>query len=789
MSGPHKTARDPKAWIRSPKRVWYWRHPTQSSWKGPRDDRVWVPSIDAPDDLEPPPDDDDDDDIEMGTSVPTPVFGSLPHIAPTMAAANAPPPPVMRAPPQHQQAPTHSGPPHAARFEERAQDPYYQGGPYPRGPSHPPREFGPFTGPFANTMRYKAEQERARDERGHTNSSYQGRRDENPPHGQYRPGPPPPDDRRREETRERRDDERRFQTPPRTHRPDVRDEYTRSRGPDERREEQRAEAQAHQERAREAALRAKAVGSRPHPLTAHAPNTIPLQARRGPCPNVDEAQIDRHGHPVFPAGPVLPPDDDVSDYGSDDSDDELRGLKTFRAREEQRLAEQARRPGPIAPMPEPPPEAGLWARLSFATIVEAKNLSQWMTSGCPRARAMYRFVMRYHSENPGARRSDGVQYLMRDQGRAERAYLLNTTGDSTPMSRRVPQKGLSRTTRRRLKAQNPASQPDSTTTQSTGDDDEPMNPAPPEGQEPPFQQSYVGHAPLPSESSSGPLGPDASLESVLREMASRPPATWTQGIRMENGQWAAPNTLAGVRPLSNDVLAARFLGFVCPRRGQTSIDRSRWMDLAMAGLSIPGFFERMVQRGQWQYNTFPLENFPFDAANVTMSQALSWVHLHGIASGSGSLRILQDYAAAWRNFREHNVDPTAHAFRDPPRDSMDVLRLPDAQITPWREIHYGPVREGITTTTPRFPAGGIYASMHAPAAATPTVDTEMPPPPETPPNTVQPVTGREDGEVEGPIHPQAPTEIALPASPTIAAGAESDVTSVVPPAPPTPEKS
>ncbi|KAJ7079933.1 hypothetical protein B0H15DRAFT_953715 [Mycena belliarum] len=363
------------------------------------------------------------------------------------------------------------------------------------------------------------------------------------------------------------------------------------------------------------------------------------------------------------------------------------------------------------------------------------------------------------------------------------------------MSRRFPPKGLSRTTRRRLKVQNSASHPGSTTTQSTGDDDEPMNPAPPDDEEPPFQQSYAGHATLPSEPSSGPLGPEASLESVLREMAARPPATWTQGIRMEDGQWAPPNAPAGARPLPNDVLAARFLGFVCPRRGQTSIDRSRWMDLAMAGLSIPGFFERMVQRGQWQYNTFALENFPFDAANVTMSQALSWVHLHGIASGSGSLRMLQDYAAAWRNFREHNVDPTAHAFRDPPRDSMDVLRLPDAQITPWREIHYGPVREGITTTTPRFPAGGIYASMHAPAAVTPTVDTEMPPPPaETPPppevspNTA-PVTGREDGEVEGPSNPQAPTEVALPASPTIAAGAEADVTSVVPLAPPTPEKS
>ncbi|KAJ7046411.1 hypothetical protein C8F04DRAFT_1248652 [Mycena alexandri] len=53
---PQQLQHDPNRWVHSPKGVFYWRHDVGSYWKGPPDDRVWVPSMDTPLQLPPPPD-------------------------------------------------------------------------------------------------------------------------------------------------------------------------------------------------------------------------------------------------------------------------------------------------------------------------------------------------------------------------------------------------------------------------------------------------------------------------------------------------------------------------------------------------------------------------------------------------------------------------------------------------------------------------------------------------------------------------------------------------------------
>ncbi|KAJ7093008.1 hypothetical protein B0H15DRAFT_799442 [Mycena belliarum] len=455
-----------------------------------------------------------------------------------------------------------------------------------------------------------------------------------------------------------------------------------------------------------------------------------------PPPDVTIAARDENGQPILPSVAV---DDDVSDYGGssdEDEEDELRNLKKFRTREDMRLQENASRgTAPPVPMMPPPLEAGLWAELSFATVVAARNLTRWMTGGCPRARAMYMYLMRYYGANPGARRSDGIQYLMRDQQRAEAGWLLATTGDSTPLSRRGDRRGPSRNQRRRAKAR---------------------------------------RAPLPTTPVEGRLGPELSLDDVVRDMVGRPPKSWAQAVRLENGDWASPETPAGARPLEADVLASRFFQFIAPVRGAvTSIDRARFMELVLVGLSLPGLFERLVMRGGWVYSAMALEHFPFDAANLTMSQALAWVYQHGIMPATPELRMLQGYATAWRNMRDASPDPTALEFRAAPRNIFDVLSWPDSQITSWRDLHYGPVRQGIVTTSSRFPAGGLAASIHAPApppAITPATDEEMPTAaPDETESAPTPVTDeREDGEVI-PRADEAPPEVIPPTTPTTSA--------------------
>ncbi|KAJ7093011.1 hypothetical protein B0H15DRAFT_947818 [Mycena belliarum] len=773
MSGQSKMAHDPKNWVRSPGKKWYWRHPTESSWRGPPNDRVWVPSIDAPDDLDPPPDDEDDGDVAMAP--PPAIFGTLPTVAPNPAVTTTSNPPAQP-------------PPQAPIVPQRAAT---APGPTQRTSAQHPRDnnYNGFTGPFASTMRYMDEgraRQMAQSARAPAPAPGQAHRaPQGPPPQQWRPQyidgpryddrhqpphqyPEPRDDQRwYDPAREQRDGGQRRHESPRAPRTDVRREGPRSLGGDDRREEQRAEAHAHQERAREQALRARAASTRPPP----AP---PRQIQ--PPPDVTIAARDENGQPILPSVAV---DDDVSDYGGssdEDEEDELRNLKKFRTREDMRLQENASRgTAPPVPMMPPPLEAGLWAELSFATVVAARNLTRWMTGGCPRARAMYMYLMRYYGANPGARRSDGIQYLMRDQQRAEAGWLLATTGDSTPLSRRGDRRGPSRNQRRRAKARQAprigSSGTTSASTKSVADEDDPMAPAPPAL---PHRQSYAGRAPLPTTPVEGRLGPELSLDDVVRDMVGRPPKSWAQAVRLENGDWASPETPAGARPLEADVLASRFFQFIAPVRGAvTSIDRARFMELVLVGLSLPGLFERLVMRGGWVYSAMALEHFPFDAANLTMSQALAWVYQHGIMPATPELRMLQGYATAWRNMRDASPDPTALEFRAAPRNIFDVLSWPDSQITSWRDLHYGPVRQGIVTTSSRFPAGGLAASIHAPApppAITPATDEEMPTAaPDETESAPTPVTDeREDGEVI-PRADEAPPEVIPPTTPTTSA--------------------
>ncbi|KAJ7027671.1 hypothetical protein C8F04DRAFT_1266775 [Mycena alexandri] len=113
---------------------------------------------------------------------------------------------------------------------------------------------------------------------------------------------------------------------------------------------------------------------------------------------------------------------------------------------------------PGKPVQKPSAAAlGVWNDLRYDTIPEARNLIQWMLTGCPRARAMFVYLRDYYGQNPLHLRSPGIQYLIRQQNSAQQRWLLLTTGDATPMSRRGEYQGMppasrTRNDRRRRRA-------------------------------------------------------------------------------------------------------------------------------------------------------------------------------------------------------------------------------------------------------------------------------------------------------------------------------------------------
>ncbi|KAJ6539854.1 hypothetical protein DFH09DRAFT_1323403 [Mycena vulgaris] len=123
----------------------------------------------------------------------------------------------------------------------------------------------------------------------------------------------------------------------------------------------------------------------------------------------------------------------------------------------------------------------------------------------------------------------------------------------------------------------------------------------------------------------------------------------------------------GASPNEWDVLVACFLNFIRPVREQSSIHRARFMETILTALSVYGLFERMVTRGCWEYAVLPLEHYPFDAMNITPSQALLWLYPHAIELNSPELAALHSYAVSWRNFREKRGRPEGEQFQNSPR--------------------------------------------------------------------------------------------------------------------------
>ncbi|KAJ7165405.1 hypothetical protein C8R46DRAFT_1035979 [Mycena filopes] len=684
MLQPPSTTTDPSRWVLSRGGAFYWRHATQSYWKGPPDDRVWVPSMDMPPDMPPPPD--------FGDRAPGPVAAAAPrNNAPvTQFGSIIPYQNVQHGPPAYQQSmpPADLGfahpnpfvnPQRCSRVDNVTQSP---GSNYispfaghsrrdftsESGRGNHPADAPPASVPPPPTARSSVPPPRAPTAPSRTSST--PHRDDRgaPPHLDYRP----------------------------LGRRDVRDDFGRSLSSESRREAQRSQTQEYQERARDQQLRNRALSSRPSTSPAHTAS--PPSSNRPLPPRVDDAPRDSRGHPMLPivAGGM---EDDESDYGDEEKEDpeDEKVIKEYRVKERARHAEATRRhlageqPKITAQRP-PGAIIGVWGDVAFNTVSEARNLVQWMTAGCPRARAMYTYLVQFYGQNFIERRSDGIGYLMRVQNDAEKAWLFATTGDTTPRSRRDSNRDpQSRTRNARRKKKKLGRVPTVGPSPRTApEDDVPMPPA--QDTVSRDEQSYLGTSPPAlGAGSTDPSSSAASLSMALEELTWRAPRSWQGGARTINGDWPDAITPLGTRMLPNDARVSRYLGFIAPaRRDGTSVHRIRFISEVLVAFSVMGLFERFAQRGEWEGAALPLEHYPFDCQNLTMSQALSWVHQHGIAPGSADAVILHSFAKSWRNRQDRNNSPNGEEFAERPRNNVDVLNWLDAESTSWRHLVHGP---------------------------------------------------------------------------------------------------
>ncbi|KAJ7601994.1 hypothetical protein DFH06DRAFT_1351813 [Mycena polygramma] len=570
MSGFQPQEHDPKIWVKSKGGIWYWRHPTGSTYKGPRHDRVWVPSIDAPSWLPPPPDDFANLDAEEGRTAPAPLapnhqFGTTAP-TPTGAPTSGIPIPAVTIRPNPMASST-SGHLWAGNA------------PPPSGPrpSYTTTGAVTYTGAFATIMRHHDESRAERERQDRERLEAQHDRERREFERSQR-------ERERREELERRDRElrerehRRFEGAQEERYGPQYNHGSSYESPRDGHSHRRTEDRGHSTPRRDVRNSfTDTLQAGPHRDERCAQDRAEERLRdlarnsRGP-----KAKPDARGQPILPSAAY---DEDESEYGGmDDSDDEEDALKKYRTREALRVGETRRREGaedPHAPVAPAPPEAvgaGVWGTLNLNSASAMRNMLRWMAAGCPRARAIFKYFRDYYAHHPTVWRSDGIQLLLREQARAEKSWVYITTGDATPMSRRPTASGAppepTRNDRRKFKRTREAK----ATGKSQGTDNPPqtkyprippdrdapdrkasvveedvampeapgtplppapapMAPAPPPPT-PVWEQSYLGFSLTPTNelATVNPYGAAGGLADVIQYMTTLAPQTWMQGV-------------------------------------------------------------------------------------------------------------------------------------------------------------------------------------------------------------------------------------------------------------------
>ncbi|KAF8195191.1 hypothetical protein K438DRAFT_1968526 [Mycena galopus ATCC 62051] len=416
------------------------------------------------------------------------------------------------------------------------------------------------------------------------------------------------------------------------------------------------------------------------PMALRSKPVRPAVAATCAVPLVENAAVDAEGYPIFPLS--APTNDDESDYGGSDTDtsgDEGDKVQRDIANKERIQLEDAqlnRSPRPtLDALPPPPAAAGPWGRLNFDTVARAKLITQWWRAGCGRADTMIKHLVRVYGQYPLLRRPPGILYLMRHLRDGNTDFLL-ARGNRGLHANQPPRRSAAVRRNEDL-----STTTDTTTTDVGLTGDELMPPAPPALG---HTQSYIGFSPVPANSSRDVLGPHAPLNDVIDHYTQLPPAQWARGVRDDQGYWPAPSAAAGVSPHIGDVLHS-----------------SCWRDMVLNAFSVRGLFERHVAIGGWVGGFAILERYPFDTLNMSLSDALQWVHAHGIPADSDASRTIHAYTASWRNMREGGADSRNVDFAGEypsPATTWAVDR-----ITPWPLIRHGTLRVGASSEYPQAP--------------------------------------------------------------------------------------
>ncbi|KAJ6462401.1 hypothetical protein DFH09DRAFT_1113895 [Mycena vulgaris] len=439
-------------------------------------------------------------------------------------------------------------------------------------------------------------------------------------------------------------------------------------------------------------------------------------------PAIKLALRDSGSHPLFPDSVS---NDDESEYDSEDDVKEPTNYSTNEGIQRNRaiMAEKVGRLYGKVFEESDPQRVGVWTGAgTVLTFVQARNMLRWIHHG---DRSMMEFLKHIMTQRCRAlSANDRVQ-------RSKPANAGRPGPPGFPFQAPIVVASVG-TPEAILQLPNmlapQQAPPASTEPVATQDADEDMPDAP--GVKPPVLRAYLGSSPAPNEGAPGVVLTEnddaehdthrpifASREKMVRWYGNVPTSHWPKGMRISSN--ALPDT-PNASPWVPDVTSWCTLNALSPVRvpGGSSLDRARFLDAAIRMLSVHGTYLRYTEEGGYIFNNLPLEQYPFDATNISFAQITAWFIQHGIARNSDDLATLESYARSCRNHIAGNEDLNTHEFdAGHPAICLDVENIIIHDEDCWDRVRHATVRIDISMNYPQFPVGvngGLAASMHTP---------------------------------------------------------------------------
>ncbi|KAJ6492714.1 hypothetical protein C8R47DRAFT_1214030 [Mycena vitilis] len=434
-------------------------------------------------------------------------------------------------------------------------------------------------------------------------------------------------------------------------------------------------------------------------------------------PDASMATRDRAGHPLFP---------DVEDGEDDELRSALEEVKPpaqYEGREKERHEKALldERNGHIFRKVTDTPSlerTGLWTTAGpITTHAQAVNLMRWVHHGDPTAMEFLRRTVTRLGTDPTLPRTIGEVTTLQYQNQAMARYNATVNGEREPVPK-LTNAGHAPTVTHGAHQAVPGAGPPRP--YDAMDEDDPMpadtdashTQVPDEGPavflgcaRRATMDTTIVHLPEhPHTDTMARHGTMASIARAVRWYGNVPTSHWPLGLRTSPSELP---TTTSASPWPHDVGAWFTLNALSPKRGESSVDRSAFLKIAIRILSVKGFFDKYATLAGYLLNDLPLEHFPFPGVNVSFAHVIAWLMQHGIDKGSEALLALESFACARRRHAAGETeDLQTSLFNDDwphcPNDADNIVLRPEDL---WTGLQFGSPRPGETTDFPSHPAG------------------------------------------------------------------------------------